>query len=101
RSDRRVSMINGSSRRDGITTIGAAAGAAIFVPRSAGAQQAAQTPARTSPRSVVSSPPRDFTPGAAPVSYPDPDILTIDPAFTALRLGNTQIQRLWTGGARV
>jgi gluconolactonase len=47
---------------------------------------------------VISSPPRDFTPGATPVSYPDPDILTVDPGFTSLRLGNTPIQRLWTGG---
>ena len=32
------------------------------------------------------------------MTYPDPDIVTIDPSFTALRLGNTPIQRLWTGG---
>jgi len=31
------------------------------------------------------------------VTYPDPDIITIDPSFGALRLGNTAIQRLWTG----
>jgi gluconolactonase len=32
------------------------------------------------------------------VTYPDPDIVTIDPSFMPLRLGNTPIQRLWTGG---
>jgi gluconolactonase len=32
------------------------------------------------------------------VTYPDPDIITIDPAFNALRVNNTPIQRLWTGG---
>jgi gluconolactonase len=89
---------NEISRRDVIAKIGAAAGAAVFVPRGARGQQAAQVPARTAPPSVISSPPRDFSPGATPVSYPDPDILTIDPAFTSLRLGNTPIQRLWTGG---
>jgi gluconolactonase len=47
---------------------------------------------------VISNPPRDFSPGAAPVTYPDPDLITIDPAFNSLRLGNTPIQRLWTGG---
>jgi gluconolactonase len=31
------------------------------------------------------------------VTYPDPDLITIDPSFNALRLGNTPIQRLWTG----
>ena len=55
-------------------------------------------PARSNPPSVISNPPRDFSPGAPPVTYPDPDLITIDPAFNALRLGNTPIQRLWTGG---
>ena len=55
-------------------------------------------PARVNPPSVISSPPRDFSPGAPPVTYPDPDVITIDPAFNNLRLGNTSIQRLWTGG---
>src|SRR2546427_13213405 len=93
-----VFMKNEISRRDVIATIGAAAGVALFVPRGARAQQAAQAPARTAPPTVISSPPRDFTPGATPVSYPDPDILTVDAAFNSLRLGNTPIQRLWTGG---
>src|SRR2546428_11570046 len=95
-----VFMKNEISRRDVIATIGAAAGVALFVPRSARAQQAAQAPARTAPPTVISSPPRDFTPGATPVSYPDPDILTVDAAFNSLRLGNTPVQRLWTGGVR-
>ncbi len=92
------------SRRDAIHRLGTAAGVAAFVPRIVSAQAAAQTPqtppqpARTSPPSVISNPPRDFTPGAQPVTYPDPDIITIDPAFNALRVGNTPIQRLWTGG---
>ena len=32
------------------------------------------------------------------MTYPDPDIITLDPSFNALRVGNTPIQRLWTGG---
>jgi gluconolactonase len=73
-----------------------AVGAAAASPRLLHAQAA--TAPRSSPPSVISSPPRDFTPGAQPVSYPDPDVITIDPAFNALRVGNTPIQRLWTGG---
>src|SRR4029079_1370226 len=94
------------SRRDAIQKIGTVAGVAAFVPRSVHAdapqaqppQQAPSQPARTTPPSVISNPPRDFTPGAQPVTYPDPDIITVDPAFSALRVDNTPIQRLWTGG---
>jgi gluconolactonase len=86
------------SRRDVIRRIGAVAGVAAFAPRAGIAQQAARAPARVEPPTVISTPPRDFTPGATPVTYPDPDIVTVDPAFNSLRLGNTPIQRLWTGG---
>ncbi len=73
-----------------IKTIGAA-GAAVLAPSWLAAQTAAEPP------STVSNPPRDFSPGAAPVTYPDPDLVTVDPAFNGLRIGNTPIQRLWTG----
>src|SRR5690606_14573720 len=46
---------------------------------------------------TVSTPPRDFAPGAAPAPYPDPDVLAVDPAFNALRVFNAPIQRLFTG----
>jgi gluconolactonase len=75
------------SRRDVLTTIGAA----VFTPTLA----RAQTPQKTDPPSVVSNPPRDYS---APTTYPDPDIITHDPSFNALRVGNTPVQRLWTGG---
>ena len=39
---------------------------------------------------------RDYNPGATPVPYPDPDVLVLDGRFTA-KIGNTPIQRLWTG----
>jgi gluconolactonase len=90
------------TRRDLAVKIGAAAGIAALAPRLVSGQGQGQAPAaapaRTSPPSVISSPPRDFSPGAPPVTYPDPDLITIDPAFNALRIGNTPILRLWTGG---
>jgi gluconolactonase len=79
------------SRRAALSQISAAAGVTVFVPGLA----RAQTPQKTDPPSVVSNPPRDF---ADPVTYPDPDIITLDQSFNALRVGNTPIQRLWTGG---
>ena len=33
-----------------------------------------------------------------PIRYPDPDIVALDPKFKSLVIGNTPIQRLWTGG---
>ena len=40
---------------------------------------------------------RDYGPGAAPVRYPDPDIVTLDKRFAKYKLGNTPIQRLHLG----
>ena len=91
------------SRRGAIGKIGAAAGIAVFAP-SLVAEQAPAAPvpapnaARGVPPSVISSPPRDFGPAAGPVTYPDPDVITIDLAFNALRVNNTGIHRLFTGG---
>src|SRR3954471_11339897 len=84
------------TRRQFAVHIGATAAVASFA-RTVVAQAPATPPARVTPPSVISTPPRDFSPGAPPVSYPDPDVITIDPAFNSLRLGNTSIQRLWTG----
>ena len=39
---------------------------------------------------------RDYT-GTQPVRYPDPDIVVLDKRFAAYKLGNTPIQRLYTG----
>jgi len=79
-----------TTRRQFIRIAGASS-AAVLVASRAGGQTAAQQPQGTS------TPPRDFNPGASPSTYPDPDVLSIDPAFNALRLGNTPIKRLWTG----
>jgi gluconolactonase len=39
---------------------------------------------------------RDWT-GKKPVRYPDPDIIVLDPRFAKYKIGNTPIQRLYTG----
>ncbi|MGI8982568.1 MAG: SMP-30/gluconolactonase/LRE family protein [Pirellulaceae bacterium] len=38
---------------------------------------------------------RDYGPNAAPVRYPDPDIVALDKRFEPYKLGNTPIQRLY------
>jgi gluconolactonase len=86
------------SRRDLVQALGAAAVATLAPSRADAQAQAAQPQqGRPGPPSVITNPPRDFTPGAQPVTYPDPDIITIDQSFNSLRLGNTPIERLWTG----
>ena len=87
------------SRRAAIRTLGAAATAVALAPEALAQQAAgaAANAARVSPPTVISNPPRDFSPDH-PVTYPDPDIITIDPAFNALRVNNTAIHRLFTGG---
>src|SRR6186713_669780 len=83
------------SRRQMLRIVGTTAGAAMM-----GATAHAQAPQGAPPPPPPPAPfvPRDYSPGGLPVSYPDPDIVTIDPAFNALRVNNTAIQRLWTGG---
>lgn len=38
---------------------------------------------------------RDYGPNAAPVRYPDPDLVALDDRFNKYKLGNTPIQRLY------
>jgi gluconolactonase len=40
---------------------------------------------------------RDYGPQAAPVRYPDPDIVALDKRFLKYKIGNTPIRRLHTG----
>src|SRR5437867_112300 len=82
------------SRRVLIGRIGAAVGAVALAPRIAAAQGAQNAP----PPPPAFDTHRDYNPTADPVSYPDPDIVAIDPTFNALRVNNTAIHRLWTGG---
>jgi gluconolactonase len=59
---------------------------------------AAQAQAKLSPPSVVTTPPRDFAPGAAPAPYfSDPDVVVVDPSFGGMVQVNSAIQRVWTG----
>ncbi|MBV9133635.1 MAG: SMP-30/gluconolactonase/LRE family protein [Chloroflexi bacterium] len=39
-----------------------------------------------------------FGPNAEPRRYPDADVVALDPRFNTLKIGNTGIQRIWTGG---
>ena len=76
------------------TLVGAMAVGAAF----AGSRLAMAQAERAVPPSVVTSPPRDFSPNAPPNVYVfDPDIVIIDPLFTQYVQGNTPIKRLWTG----
>jgi gluconolactonase len=81
------------SRRGLMKSLGAAAGAAVAMPRLVAGQTAQNNPPPPSTFPTL----RDYSPGAPPVSYPDPDVLTIDPAFNQLRVNNTAIHRLFTG----
>jgi len=75
---------NPVSRRDLI--VGMAAGVAACAPRLAAAQAPAQ--GGPPPSAGAQSATRDYSPGAPPVGYPDPDIITIDPAFNNLRVND-------------
>jgi gluconolactonase len=82
---------SGVTRRSVLETVGLAGGALWAAPLSA------QTGSAVEPLSTVSTPRRDFAPDAPPAPYPDPDVLVVDPAFNALRVFNSPIQRLYTG----
>jgi len=76
----------GPSRR----AVLAGAGAALVTSGAAAAQP--------EPPSTVTTPPRDFRPGAAPTTYfTDPDVIAVDPAFEPYVVPNSAIRRLWTG----
>ena len=40
---------------------------------------------------------RDFSPGAPPVRYPEPDVIVLDKAFEKYKVGSAPIERLHTG----
>jgi gluconolactonase len=80
------------SRRSLMLAIGGALGLGAGIAR-------AQSPAGpASPLSTVTTPPRNFGPGAPPTTYfVDPDIVAVDASFYGLVQLNAPIQRLWTG----
>ncbi len=55
------------------------------------------TPPRYSQPSVITNPPRQWGPDAPPVSFPDPDIIVVDPSFGDLMVGLAAIHRVATG----
>ncbi|MCA1723976.1 MAG: SMP-30/gluconolactonase/LRE family protein [Thermomicrobia bacterium] len=57
----------------------------------------AQAPAVGTPPSTITHPPRQWGPDAPPNIYPDPDIIVLEPEFGKCIVGNTPIQRLWSG----
>ena len=84
------------TRRRFVGAAGALAGAAALAPAVVRAQAPpAGKPAE--PASTITTPPRDWSPSADPITYVDPDVITIDPLFNRYRQGNTPIKRLWTG----
>jgi len=80
------------SRRTVMKAAVALAGAAALAPRLAFAQAEKGTPP-----SVVTQPPRQWGPGIQPETYPDPDIIQLDPAFGPYMLGITAVHRVTTG----
>ena len=66
-----------SSRREFLGATLTAAAGAVFAPSLSGAD-------------------RDWS-GKNPARYPDADMLVLDKAFARYKIGNTPIQRLWTG----
>ena len=46
---------------------------------------------------AIAAPTRDFGPEARPLGYPDPDVISVQPAFDRLMQRNTPLLRLWTG----
>ena len=81
------------SRRSLLAGSAGLAGATALAGSDAFAQQKAQL---ATPASVVTNPPRDFTPGR-PSIYPDPDVIVVDPSFIPLRRAQGAIYRVWTG----
>jgi gluconolactonase len=59
------------------------------------AQQKAQL---GTPASVITNPPRDWSPGH-PAIYPDPDVIVVDPSFNQVRRAIAPIQRVQDRGA--
>ncbi|HEY1294333.1 MAG TPA: SMP-30/gluconolactonase/LRE family protein [Chloroflexota bacterium] len=85
------------SRRTLIRVAAVAAGAAALAPSMVFAAGQPQPANQGTPPSVITNPPRQWGPGSEPETYPDPDIIQLDPSFGQYMLGITAIHRLWTG----
>jgi gluconolactonase len=89
-----MSSDTGASRRAVVRGIASTIGATVLAPVAIAQQP---TAALGMPPSVISAPPRQWGRDAPPNIYPDPDVIVIDPAFAALRVGNVPIRRVATG----
>jgi len=78
-----------------LTRRAAVAGAIALTPGIAVAQ--AGKAMLGTPPSVITNPPRDWSPNAPPDVYPDPDIIVADPAFRRLLVNLSGIHRIATG----
>jgi gluconolactonase len=81
----------GASRRAVVQGLGLAAA----LPATVFAQQ--PTAATATPPSVITNPPRQWGRYAPPTTYPDPDVVVVDPSFLPLRVGNNAIHRIASG----
>ena len=70
-----------ASRRSIVKGLAGTLGAAALAPAAALAQQ--PNAATGTPPSVITNPPRQWGWRAPPNIYPDPDVIVIDPSFTA------------------
>jgi gluconolactonase len=68
-------------------------GAGVLLPGLAWAAE----PQRGTLPSVITNPPRNFSPGAPPMLDPDPDVLIVDKSFAPLLIGQELIHRIHTG----
>jgi gluconolactonase len=85
------------SRRTLIRVAAVAAGAAALAPSMAFAAGQPQPANQGTPPSVITNPPRQWGPGSEPSTYPDPDIISLDPRFGQYMLGITAMHRVWSG----
>jgi gluconolactonase len=91
----KVAIRSAPSRRGFVKGVGGTLGAAALAPIGALAQQ--PTAATGTPPTVISNPPRQWGRHAPPTTYPDPDVIVVDPSFASLRVGNNAIHRVATG----
>ena len=73
-----TSITSDSIDRRSFLALGATAAAGALLPTSAKSQE------------------RELS-GPAPVRYPDPRIVVLEPRFAKYKIGNTAVERLWTG----
>jgi gluconolactonase len=83
-----------SLSRRSVIAGGAGLAGAMLASRAAGAQQPNAN--LGTPASVVTNPPRDWSP-RHPSIYPDPDVIVVDPSFSQVRRAIAPLQRVWTG----